>query len=268
MVIAGEGSAGFSGDGGRAAAAQLGFPWDVAVNASGVVAIADLDNNRVRSLTPPPATLSTTPSSPATPVPGNVTVVNAASLDPGPVSAGMMLLIGGTGIGPSQIPNTAIAFGSNAAYILSGDSNGILVVAPSAIAGLGSVPIEILYQNAVIATVPVAVADAAPALFTNAPGQAAVNNQDGTINSTANPAPRGSVISLYGTGMGVSGGAVTVTIDGFTAPVLYAGPVANYPGLFQINAQIPSGYLPTGDLNVVVRVGTSPSQAGVDVWVD
>jgi uncharacterized protein (TIGR03437 family) len=267
-VIAGTGSAGFSGDGGDATLAQLGYPWDVAVNASGVIAVADLDNNRVRNLTPPQTMPPQTQSPTNTPVPVNVTVVNAASLVPGPVTPGMLLLIGGTGISPSQIPNTAIGFGPNPGLILSADSNGILVVAPAAIAGLGSVPVEIIYQNAVIASIPVAVADAAPALFTNAAGQAAANNQDGSINSASNPAARGSVISLYGTGLGISGDAVSATLDGFSAAVLYAGPAANYPGLFQVNAQVPSGYLPTGTLSVTVTVGMSVSQAGVTVWVD
>ena len=263
-VAAGTGSAGFSGDGGSAAAAQLGFPWDVAVSASGMAAVADLDNNRVRELMPPPAMQT----SPGAPVPGNITIVNAASLAPGPVAAEMLLLIGGSGISPAQIPDTAVAFGPNPARILSADSSGILVVAPAAIAGLGSVPIEIIYRSIVIATIPVAVADAAPALFADATGQAAANNQDGSINSASDAAPRASVISLYGTGLGISGDAVAVTLDGYSAQVLYAGPVADYPGLFQINAQVPSGYLPTGDLSVVVTEGASPSQAGVKVWVD
>jgi uncharacterized protein (TIGR03437 family) len=267
-AIAGTGAAGFSGDEGAAPAAQLSFPWDVAVNADGLVAVADLGNNRIRDLTPPVAPVGETQLPPGSPTPDNVTIVNAASLAPGPVAAGMLLLIGGSGISPAQIPDTAIAFGSNPALILSADSSSILVVAPAAIAGLGSVPIEIIYQNAVIASIPVAVADAAPGLFTDAAGEAAANNQDGSINSAGNAAPRGSVISLYGTGLGISGGAVSVTMEGYSAQVLYAGPVANFPGSFQINAQVPSGYIPTGALSVVVTVGTSPSQAGVTVWVD
>lgn len=266
-VIAGTGTAGFSGDGAAAASAQLGFPWDVAVNSSGVVAVADLANNRVRDLTPP-ALLATSGPPASAPVPSNVTIVNAASLAPGPVTAEMLLLIGGSGISPAQIPDTAIAFGPNPALILSADISNILVVAPAAIAGLGSVPIEIIYQNTVIATIPVAVTPAAPTLFADASGEAAANNQDGTINSANNPAARGSVISLYGTGLGISGDAVSVTLDGYTSQVLYAGPATNYPGMFQINAQVPSGYLPTGDLSVVVTVGTSPSHAGVTLWVD
>jgi trimeric autotransporter adhesin len=271
-VIAGTGAAGFSGDGGAATAAQLGFPWDVTVTAGGVALVADLENNRIRALTPPAPALQTQASSSTVPVLGNaaanVSVVNAASLTPGPVAAGMLLLITGTGISPAQIADTAIAFGPNPARILSGDANGILVLTPLALAGLASVSIEILYQNTVIATIPVAVANEAPALFTGPAGQAAANNQDTTLNSQSNPAARGTIISLYGTGLGVSGDPVTVSFDYYTAQVLYAGPVANYPGLFQINARIPSGFLPTGDLTVIVTVGTSPSPSPVRVWVD
>jgi uncharacterized protein (TIGR03437 family) len=271
-VIAGTGAAGFFGDGGPAVTAQLGFPWDVSVSTGGVVVIADLENNRIRALTLPlaPPAQATPPSA----LTGDVTIVNAASLTPGPVAAGMLLLIGGTGISPSQISDTAIAFGPNAARIVSAGANGILVLAPPAIAGLGSVPVEIIYQNTVIVTIQVAVANEAPALFVDATGQTAVgsqaaaNNQDGSLNSQGNPAPRGSVVSLYGTGLGISNDPVSVTFDNYTAPILYAGPAANYPGLFQINAQVPSGYLPTGDLTVVVTVGTSPTQTGVLVWVD
>lgn len=278
-VIAGSGTAGFSGDGGPAAAAQLGFPWDVAVTPTGVALIADLENNRIRTLTPPAEAAENTTavpngaaSSPA-PVAGNLTIVNAASFLPGPIAPGMLLWIGGSGISPAQIPDTTIAFGPDAGRIISADSSGIEVLAPSTIAGSASVPIEILYQSTVVASIPVAVANEAPGLFTS-PGQAATNNQaaannqDGSVNAQANPAARGSVVALYGTGLGIAGDPVSVSIGNYPAQVLYAGPAAAYPGLFQINVQVPSGYAPTGDLPVVVTVGTSPTQSGTLLWVD
>ncbi len=268
IVIAGTGTAGFSGDGGAAQLAQLGFPWDIAIGSSGAILVADLENNRIRSVTPPaPASSQIQTTSPA-PVAGAVTVLNAASLAPGPVAPAMLLLISGTGLSPAQIPGTIVAFGPTPALILSGDANGILVLTPAAIAGSSSVTLDIIYQNAVIASVALAVANEAPALFTASAGQAAANNQDGTLNSQSNPAARGSIISLYGTGLGIAGDPVSVTFDNYPAQVLYAGPAGNYSGLFQINAQIPSGYLPTGNLAVIVTVGSSPSQAGVSVWVD
>ncbi|MBI3939488.1 MAG: SMP-30/gluconolactonase/LRE family protein [Acidobacteria bacterium] len=50
-TVAGDGAAGFGGDGGTASAAQLAFPRGVAVDASGNLYVADTFNNRVRKVT-------------------------------------------------------------------------------------------------------------------------------------------------------------------------------------------------------------------------
>jgi hypothetical protein len=46
--VAGTGKLGFSGDGGPAAQARLGLPFGVAIDGSGNVVIADVQNDRVR----------------------------------------------------------------------------------------------------------------------------------------------------------------------------------------------------------------------------
>lgn len=51
-VIAGTGTAGFSGDGGPATNAQLNFPSDLAIATDGTLYIADSGNNRIRRITP------------------------------------------------------------------------------------------------------------------------------------------------------------------------------------------------------------------------
>ena len=51
-TIAGNGTAGYSGDGGAATSAELNYPSRVAADSSGNVYIADLYNNRVREVTP------------------------------------------------------------------------------------------------------------------------------------------------------------------------------------------------------------------------
>ncbi len=51
-TVAGTGVAGFSGDGGPAAAAQLNLPYGLAADAAGNLYIADLGNNRVRRIAP------------------------------------------------------------------------------------------------------------------------------------------------------------------------------------------------------------------------
>ena len=99
-------------------------------------------------------------------------------------------------------------------------------------------------------------------------GQASATNEDGSINSASNPASRGSVITLYGTGQGVAGLPVSVTIGGLLADVLYAGATPAYPGMLQINARVPAGYILPGTFSVVVTVGQASSQPGVTIAVD
>jgi len=114
-------------------------------------------------------------------------------------------------------------------------------------------------------------------------GQAAALNQDGTLNSPTNPAQRGSIIVLYGTGAGItvppaSDGAlaplantpnpvipVQVWYDRQFAEVLYAGPApGQVNGLILVYLRIPD-YLPPGPADIVVpflmggSVYTSPA---------
>jgi len=49
-TVAGNGTYGFSGDGGPATSAELNSPWEVAVDTSGNLYIADYDNNRIRKV--------------------------------------------------------------------------------------------------------------------------------------------------------------------------------------------------------------------------
>jgi len=51
-TVAGSGTGGFSGDGGPAVAAELFYPKDVAMDATGALYLADSENNRVRKLVP------------------------------------------------------------------------------------------------------------------------------------------------------------------------------------------------------------------------
>jgi hypothetical protein len=52
QTVAGTGPATFGGDGGPAASAQINFPYDVVVTPDGGYLIADVDNNRIRSVSP------------------------------------------------------------------------------------------------------------------------------------------------------------------------------------------------------------------------
>ena len=78
-TIAGTGTAGFSGDGGPATAAQLNLPTRVALDGSGNVFIADYNNQRIRVVagtTPAPAIASFTPT--RGPIGSSVTINGSA----------------------------------------------------------------------------------------------------------------------------------------------------------------------------------------------
>jgi uncharacterized protein (TIGR03437 family) len=119
-----------------------------------------------------------------------------------------------------------------------------------------------------------------------APGiSTVIVNQDGTINSPANAAARGSIVTLYGTGEGrvspqllwgdlsistpfsMPDEAVAVGIGGQAAEVIYAGAAPLQPiGVLQINARIPAT-IPAGTAAVSVTVGDATSPGLVPLAV-
>jgi uncharacterized protein (TIGR03437 family) len=136
---------------------------------------------------------------------------------------------------------------------------------------------------------------AAPGIFTitqNGSGQGAIINQDGTVNAASNPAAKGSVVSIYGTGQGptspvvqdgtvapgLPGAAFTVAVptsDGVACvtnqpsmcvglggntfgAVQYSGLAPGFIGLWQVNVQIPSN-VATGNVQLRIIVNGTPS---------
>ena len=57
---------------------------------------------------------------------------------------------------------------------------------------------------------------------------------------------------------------VTLTVGGYPAQILFAGEAAR---LLQINARLPRGFAPTGNVAGVHSVGTVSSQPGVTIAV-
>ena len=78
-------------------------------------------------------------------------------------------------------------------------------IVPYNVAGKASTQMQVEYLGMLSDPVTVPVAAAVPGLFTkdfSGTGQGAIVNQEGSLNSAANPAARGSIVSLYATGEG------------------------------------------------------------------
>jgi uncharacterized protein (TIGR03437 family) len=60
--------------------------------------------------------------------------------------------------------------------------------------------------------------------------------------------------------------AISLTIAGLDAEILYAGSAPDLIGVLQINARVPGGFVPPGEAAVVLTVGTATAPA-VTVWL-
>jgi len=257
--IAGMGAAGFSGDGSPALSAQLNAPEGIAIGPNGALWIADSGNNRIRSLTPTVVVSETAPPEP-------ITVVNAASLATGPIAPGEIVTVFGSGFDATQ---TQLLFDGAAATLFYTSATQINALAPASLSANSST-VSVVVDGTSVAESSTPVVSAAPGIFTvtSGTGQAAANNQDGSLNSASNPALRGSVVSFYATGQGSSTGTVTLTIGGYPAQLWYAGAAPGFPGLMQINAQIPGGFLAPGIQPVLLSIDGVGSQTGVTVAIE
>jgi uncharacterized protein (TIGR03437 family) len=210
-------------------------------------------------------------------------IVNAASMAPGgwyiylngAVSAGEIVTIFG-----SDFPaNPTVTFDGVPAPILYSGKNQINAVVPFGVRPPGT---TVLMDGARGYVLPVWAAT--PGLFTadgSGKGQLAALNPDASVNSAANPARAGSVISAYLTGAGPLAPALgdgqsgplqppfpsppigaSATINGKQAPVAFIGQAPGLiAGLIQVNVQIPEG-TPAGNVTLVVYIGLDFTQPG------
>lgn len=233
-----------------------------------------------------------------------LSVNSAASFQPGAVSPGEIVTIFGNGIGPATpstgtpfaptssgtVPTTLagvnVTFNGAAAPLIFVAPNQINLIVPYEVASqVGqTVPLVVTNSGTMSATMNVAVAATAPAIFSlseNGSGQGAIENQDASINGSSNPAAPGSIISIYATGEGqivpagttgcISGGTlplpipagtVTVTIGGqAVTDIEYAGEAPDSVcGLLQINATIPPS-VAAGAQPVTLTIGAASNSS-------
>jgi uncharacterized protein (TIGR03437 family) len=231
-------------------------------------------------------------------------VRNAASYATDAVSPGEIVTVFGSNMGPSQLAGLTL---DNNGYIgsqLAGTRvffNGIpaplIYVSDKQVAAIvpytgtlhPTTQMTVEYQGNASLPIEIPVTATLPAIFTNdysGSGQGAILNQDGTRNSAANAAARGSVVVFYATGEGVTDppsvdgrpaqavlpkpvATCSVTIGGLSSPnISYCGAAPGFTaGLLQVNAVIPADIQPGSSVPVILQAGKASSPATVTMSI-
>ncbi len=219
--------------------------------------------------------------------PGTIITLLGTNLGPTtPVS----LQLTSAGNVQTTLADTTVTVDGVAAPLLLVSGTQINAIVPYEVAGKTSVPVVVrrTVSGSTVSSTATAltIAPTAPGILTldmMGTGQGAILNQNGTINGASSPAAPGSIIVVYATGEGVLSpavatgsvtsatgtsfplpvAAVSATVGGAPATVLYAGSAPGLiAGLLQVNLRLPAT-VASGAQPVVLTIGGVSSRAGV-----
>ncbi len=222
----------------------------------------------------------------ATQWPGEISLIPDGTVAPGEIFA-----IYGTALGPdtgvaakvsggvvaAALAGTRVLFDGIPAPLLWVQANQVNLVVPFAVQAPATA-MTIERNGATYGPWKLPVADAVPGIFTmdaSGNGQAAVFNEDGTLNAASNPARKGSVIAFYATGAGrmepaMADGAlappglplpkprlgVSALIGNLNAPLEFVGAAPGIvAGGIQVNVRVPDGTPAGAAVPLVLYVG-------------
>ena len=199
-------------------------------------------------------------------------VVNAATFTSGIAPGGIVSIFGG-GLASSS-GSTAVDIDGEALTVLSASAFQVNAVLPQDVApGSHTLRVQSVYGTAQQS---VTVSAVAPAIFlVGTPPVGAVENQDGSLNGSPNPAIRGQVIVVYATGLGainkqgafsVVKNVVTAVVNGMELPTAFAGLAPGYVGLYQVNIPIPLNMPPGLGISLTLKqggIGTNSVQVSI-----
>jgi len=173
---------------------------------------------------------------------------------------------------PSTLNGTGVTIGGKAAPLIYVSAGQINAQVPFDVPA-GPQPVVVKSIVGPSASFTVTVAAAAPAIFFS-PVAAVLKNADFSLVTAGNPAHAGDTILVYCTGLGqtspalstgalVTGtpatAAVTATIGGKPATVVYAIASPGFVGLYQVAVTVPAGV--TGSSAIVLTQGTANSNS-------
>jgi endo-1,4-beta-xylanase len=239
----------------------------------------------------------------APPVISSAGMTNAASYASAAVAPGEIVVLFGPTFGPAslavsqadssgklptQLSTARLLFDGVPAPLIYATVHQVSAVVPFAVAGKPATQVQYEYQGVQSNGVTVNVAPTVPGLFTldgSGQGSAAILDVAYRVVNQGNPAHRGDVLQVYGTGAGVTSppsvdgqvalaapfpaptAKVSATIGGVDCPVQYAGGAYGLvAGALQVNVLVASA-VPTGEQPLVVTIGGVPSQPDATVWI-
>jgi uncharacterized protein (TIGR03437 family) len=203
----------------------------------------------------------------------------------GSVAPGELVTLFGTGFSGPGLKVTFDGFPAPVTYADSGQINAVVPFEAGQANHPPTTLVSVQMGSQTYGPVELPVAPAMPAIFTVGPSnpfltpyvtQAAALNQDGSINSSANPAPAGSVVAVFMTGVGeynppLPDGSLgplkppfptpvipmSALVNSEPAEVLFAGQApALIAGVVQVNVRIPRD-IKSGPATLGVAVGQS-----------
>ncbi len=228
-------------------------------------------------------------------------VVSAANFLPRGIAPGDIFAIFGLNLGPklgvsggldpvtgrlaTMVAEVAVTVNGIPAPLFFVSCEQINGFMPVEVAGLANALVVVQYKQVQGAARSVRIAPVNPGIFVfPETTEAIVLNQDATVNSAENPAPRDSIISLFGSGQGTidpplatgqlapadplsfATEQVRVTIDGWEAIVTFIGMAPGFTGLLQMNVFVPDG-VASGLVLIHLEIAGVPAQGGVTIWV-
>lgn len=226
-------------------------------------------------------------------------VVSGAGFVPGAVAPGQIVSIFGSGFGPpvalgtqineqgrvaTTLGDTEVTFEGFPAPLFFVRDDQINAQVPYEVGGRSSVTLRVRYRGQNSRARTVQIVPAAPSIVTidGDITRAVILNQDGSVNSAANPARAGEIVVFFATGEGatnpegitgrpaapplpVPAAPVVVRIGGAVAQTRYAGAAPGFVGLLQVNAIVPP--VAPGRVPVVLSIGDRSSPMTVGMFV-
>ena len=199
------------------------------------------------------------------------------------------LELGSDGRVANILADTMVLFDGLPAPLMHTRSDQIGAIVPFGVSGKTNIEMLVVYKGKTSALILLPVVAASPSLFTldaSGTGQAAVLNENLTLNSSTNPARIGSVIVLFGTGTGLFKGKANIDgeivgeslpapqlpvfarVGGVPTDIVYVGGAPDIVnGVFQMNVRVPLG-APTGTkVPIQITVGDVSTTASTTVAV-